>query len=111
MPLFGLAAAVRIELITPAKPAIAAESIKSLILVRLTSTPRARAALALPPEAWIQLPVLVRVNKMPSNTAAAINHNNDMFSFTPATVKSPTSSWARGKSLAFQVRYGKPLVT
>ena len=31
------------------------------ILVRSTLTPRARAALGLPPEAWIQLPALVWV--------------------------------------------------
>ena len=62
MPLFGLAAEVRIELMMPAKAAITEESMKSATLVRLTLTPRARAALALPPDAWIQLPNLVCVS-------------------------------------------------
>ena len=61
MPLLGLAAEVRIDEIIPANAAITAVSTKSATLVRPTLTPRARAAWALPPEAWIQLPALVAV--------------------------------------------------
>jgi hypothetical protein len=59
VPLFGFAAEVRIELMIPASAAITEESMNRATLVRLTLTPRARAAPALPPEAWIQLPNLV----------------------------------------------------
>ena len=58
MPLLGLAAEMRIELMMPAKAAMTAVSMKRAILVRPTRTPRARGGLGLPPAAWIQLPNL-----------------------------------------------------
>ena len=63
MPLLGLAAEVRIDEIIPAKAAITAVSTKSATLVRSDLARRAPAPpAALPPEAWIQLPALVRVS-------------------------------------------------
>ena len=56
LPLFGLAAEVRIELMMPAKADMTALKTNSQTLTALTLTPRARAATALPPVAWIQLP-------------------------------------------------------
>ncbi len=51
MPLLGLAAEVRIELMMPAKADMTALRTNSQTLTELTLTPRARAATALPPVA------------------------------------------------------------
>ncbi len=62
-------------------------SMNSVILVKVTGTPTARADSLLPPTAKIQLPYLVRSSTQVARAAKASHHTTVIFTWTPPTSK------------------------
>lgn len=60
---------------------------KSVILVKVTGTPTARALSWLPPTAKIQLPYLVRSRTQVAMAAKTSHHTTVIFTWTPPTSK------------------------